>query len=159
MFVTLASLLLVATAVTASPSQHKRADVHCGTSADATLSDCQALTSDPGLWASVYNTGNTCTFNQITSNKLGATAYNLACHGDCCVYYADQFADWQQPPVPSINPEALRINAGSLLGCGDAGANKVNVLGNFGTYSLCVSNGNGCGDCFDDSDFKTGGNV
>ncbi|KAL8278711.1 hypothetical protein RQP46_008780 [Phenoliferia psychrophenolica] len=54
----------------------------------------------------------------------------------------------------SIDRETTRLRAQALFGCGSVDANKINVLGIFDTnVGVCISDGNGCGDCFEDSDF------
>lgn len=41
--------------------------------------------------------------------------------------------------------EQSRLNAQTLLGCGDTESNKINVMGKFDWTYLCISNGKGCG--------------
>ncbi|KAJ6565676.1 hypothetical protein B0H10DRAFT_2112658 [Mycena sp. CBHHK59/15] len=126
--------------------------VHCGTTSDATLSDCQALVQ-PDTWNSAWAAGsNVCHWSSATPGWYNNKAYNVACHGNCCAYYS---------PYPNTDPtfdqEITRQRAQSLLGCGDAKVNKINGLEitRADKSGVCLSNGNGCGDCFDDSDFAS----
>ncbi|CAL1706547.1 unnamed protein product [Somion occarium] len=139
------SIISALTALIAAPSVLTQVGVHCGTTEDATLSDCQALV-DPGTWNGAWaGTSNVCHYTNPISLEIDAVAHNVACHGNCCVYVAR-----------SDNPdkEQTRTEAQGLLGCGDTGANKINGLDFFADrHGVCLSNGNGCGDCFDDSDF------
>ncbi|KAJ6538161.1 hypothetical protein DFH09DRAFT_1399900 [Mycena vulgaris] len=80
-----------------------------------------------------------------------AEAYNTACHGNCCVYFASKVAGGKP------DKEQTRQDAMSLFGCVDMSSNKVNVLlFTEQAYGVCISNENGCGDCFDDKDFSGG---
>ncbi|KIJ42251.1 hypothetical protein M422DRAFT_254658 [Sphaerobolus stellatus SS14] len=126
-------------AVAAAPAVFASVGVHCGTTDDATLSDCQALVQ-PDTWNGAFaGTSNACHFG------LGEVAYNVACHGNCCAYLARG----------TPNRDTTRNEAASLLGCGDTQNNKINELVAFQDgHGVCLSNGNGCGDCFDDSDFN-----
>ncbi|KAL0580887.1 hypothetical protein V5O48_001080 [Marasmius crinis-equi] len=145
--------LLLTSITNADPLQ--RRDVHCGTTADATLSDCQQLTSDKGLWDSVFNTNNICHFTNPTYQLINHDAFNVACHGNCCVYAAGDNAF--ESPTGGFVPDRDRTfeEAGGLLGCGDPGSNKINVMQSFSDgHAVCLSDGSGCGDCFDDADYR-----
>ncbi|CAA7259340.1 unnamed protein product [Cyclocybe aegerita] len=135
----------------AKPQLSKRDEVHCGTTDDATLSDCRALIDNRDNWNAAFaGNDNLCHYTNPQDLKFNYPAYNTACRGECCVYYAS--GDSDEGPVP--NAETIRSRAAGLLGCGDTGSNKVNALGVAGDGSgVCISNGDGCGDCFDDSDF------
>ncbi|GJE91170.1 hypothetical protein PsYK624_073190 [Phanerochaete sordida] len=122
--------------------------VFCGTTEDATLSDCKTLV-EPDTWNSVWVAGaNVCHYtNGLHFNQ---DAYNVACHGNCCVYYANGFRT-----TPNFDSESIRSRAASLMGCGDTAKNSINALQvtPVDGSGVCLSDGNGCGDCFDDSDF------
>ncbi|ORX36081.1 hypothetical protein BD324DRAFT_630085 [Kockovaella imperatae] len=150
MFAAIGLLSLLGSALAGPISIGKRDDVHCGTTSDATLSDCQALVT-PEIWNQVFNTGNVCHFTNPLANIYDGTALNLACHENCCVYYTNNQAN----PGSSLyqSSETLRQAAAGLLGCGDTSANKINGLDNLDGYAICISDGNGCGDCFDDADW------
>ncbi|KAJ7486540.1 hypothetical protein FB451DRAFT_1391455 [Mycena latifolia] len=157
--------LLTLLTLAAAPTVLGEVGVHCGTTADdtssasfnhpTTFSDCQALT-DPATWDSVWaGTANTCHYgNPDTGFHFPALAYNTACHNNCCVYFASKT---QTDNKPDLTPdkEQTRQDAMSLFGCADKSKNKINamVFKSQG-YGVCLSNGNGCGDCFDDDDFK-----
>ncbi|KAJ6567932.1 hypothetical protein DFH09DRAFT_437531 [Mycena vulgaris] len=126
--------------------------VHCGTTSDATLSDCQALVQ-PDTWNSAWAAGsNVCHWSSARPGWYNVEAYNVACHGNCCAYYG---------PYPgrsaTFDQELIRQRAASLLGCGDASVNKINGLEitRADASGVCLSNGDGCGDCFDDNDFAS----
>ncbi|EIM91784.1 uncharacterized protein STEHIDRAFT_151144 [Stereum hirsutum FP-91666 SS1] len=124
--------------------------VHCGTTSDATLSDCQALV-ELDTWNAAYaGTSNTCHYTNVAFAQYNRVAYNVACHGNCCAYYAAG-----SHTTASVDSTTVRERAASLLGCGDTKTNKINGLEvAVGDGSgVCLSNGNGCGDCFDDRDF------
>ncbi|ESK88845.1 hypothetical protein Moror_17067 [Moniliophthora roreri MCA 2997] len=143
--------IVVAAAVSISlrliPFVTAEVGVHCGTTSDATLSDCQALVNDQAAWNAAFNTGNTCTY----TNPLDLppkTAWNVACKGNCCVYVAGVTGG------DVILSETTRQEAAGLLGCGDPSKNSINGMQKFDDgHGVCLSNGDGCGDCFDDSDF------
>lgn len=60
----------------------ERRDVHCGTTSDATLSDCQVLTSDKAVWDAAWaGSSNVCHFTNPLANLYDHEAYNVACHG------------------------------------------------------------------------------
>ncbi|KAK7448066.1 hypothetical protein VKT23_013822 [Stygiomarasmius scandens] len=100
--------------------------VHCGTTDDATFSDCQALVN-PDTWNAAFTTGNICHWG------LGNPANNVACHGNCCVYVAR---------LDNLNSEQIRNEAAGLFGCADTGANKINGMQEFqDTHGTCISNG------------------
>ncbi|PWN88748.1 hypothetical protein FA10DRAFT_172357 [Acaromyces ingoldii] len=139
----------------ASAGPLRRRDVHCGTTNDATLSDCQALTSDKAIWDAAW-AGNTnvCHFTNPLANLYNHDAYNVACHGDCCVYAAGDNAFEDPQGGFTLDRDRFYEEAGGLLGCADASKNKVNGLQNFSDgHHICISNGDGCGDCFDDADY------
>ncbi|KAJ8496320.1 hypothetical protein ONZ45_g12517 [Pleurotus djamor] len=122
--------------------------VHCGTTGDATLSDCQALINDEGAWNAAFNTGNTCTYTNPFIVPLPQTAFNVACQGNCCVYVAGVSGG------DVILRDTTRNEAAGLLGCGDTSQDKINGMQKFDDgHGICLSNGGGCGDCFDDIDF------
>ncbi|KAJ7598833.1 hypothetical protein C8J56DRAFT_1092710 [Mycena floridula] len=123
--------------------------VHCGTTSDATLSDCQALV-DPNTWNSAWASGNNvCHYTNPISVEIDAEAFNVACHGNCCVYVARVAA-----ADLDGKKEQIRNEAAGLFGCGDPSVDKVNAMQEFDDkHGTCISNGDGCGDCFDDADF------
>ncbi|EIM91785.1 uncharacterized protein STEHIDRAFT_151145 [Stereum hirsutum FP-91666 SS1] len=143
---------LTVLAASVLPSVFAAVGIHCGTTSDATLSDCQALV-DPDTWNSVWaGTSNVCHYSNPNSGIVGGKAQNVACHGNCCVYVADGGAKNFQ-----FVSETIRNEAAGLLGCGDTSKDKINGLDFFEDgHGTCISNGNGCGDCFDDSDFSGG---
>ncbi|KAL0581217.1 hypothetical protein V5O48_000805 [Marasmius crinis-equi] len=152
---TFAAILSATLIALALAKPHERRDVHCGTTDDATLSDCQALVTDKALWDSVFNTGNICHFTNVIYQLVDHEAYNVACHGDCCVYAAGDSAF--EDPQGGYLPDRDRTfeEAAGLLGCGDPSTNKINVMQSFSdNHAVCLSNGNGCGDCFDDADYR-----
>ncbi|KAJ7460172.1 hypothetical protein FB451DRAFT_1500440 [Mycena latifolia] len=145
------STFITLIALSAAPAALAQVGAHCGTTSDATYSDCQALV-DPATWDSAWaGATNVCHYsNPDDIFGAPATAYNTACHGNCCVYFASKTGG--QP-----DKEQTRQDAISLFGCADISANKVNAL-RFAEqgYGVCLSDGNGCGDCFDDKDFSGG---
>ncbi|KAJ6565845.1 hypothetical protein DFH09DRAFT_1314630 [Mycena vulgaris] len=130
------SALITLITFAAAPGVFAQVGVHCGTTSDATFSDCQALT-DPAT-------------NPDDLFAAPAVAYNTACHGNCCVYFASKTGG-------KPDKEKTRQDALSLLGCADQSKNKINgLLFTEQAYGVCISNGKGCGDCFDDKDFSGG---
>ncbi|KAJ7309307.1 hypothetical protein DFH08DRAFT_974785 [Mycena albidolilacea] len=155
LFFAAALSLVLATPAIAFPSNLTARDdltcVHCGTTSDATLSDCQALVQ-PDTWAAAWaGDSNTCHWSSATPGWYNNKAYNVACHGNCCAYYS---------PYPgrsaTLDQEITRQRAASLLGCGATDVNKINGLeiAEADRSGVCLSNGDGCGDCFDDNDFE-----
>ncbi|KAJ7913625.1 hypothetical protein B0H13DRAFT_1612376 [Mycena leptocephala] len=146
------SPLLSLVAFSAMPAVFAQVGVHCGTTSDATFSDCQAL-FDPATWDSAW-AGDTNVCHYRNSGDLfgaPAVAYNTACHGNCCVYYASKVAGSKPDKGKTLQ------DAASLMGCADTAKNKINgMLNTEQAYGVCISNGNGCGDCFDDGDFGGG---
>ncbi|KAF9455992.1 hypothetical protein BDZ94DRAFT_1315615 [Collybia nuda] len=138
------SFAILAT-LAAAPSAFASVGVHCGTTEDATLSDCQKLLT-PDTWNGAWAGSNSvCHFG------LGNVAHNVGClgGGNCCVYVAGVDPN-------TLGKEQARTEAQGLLGCADTGKNLVNALQTFSDgHGVCISNGHGCGDCFDDSDFST----
>ncbi|GJE91139.1 hypothetical protein PsYK624_072880 [Phanerochaete sordida] len=124
--------------------------VFCGTTDDATLSDCKTLV-EPDTWSAAWAAGsNVCHYtNGLQFNQ---EAYNVACHGNCCAYYANGFRT-----QPNFDSDSIRSRAASLLGCGDTDKDSINGLQvtPVDGSGVCLSDGNGCGDCFDDSDFAS----
>ncbi|KAI5478839.1 hypothetical protein MNV49_004571 [Pseudohyphozyma bogoriensis] len=157
MFFNRAAILSVAALVglsAAGPIEKKNTDVHCGTTSDATLSDCQTLTGDVDTWNAAFNWNNVCHFTNVLANVYDYPAYNAACFGNCCVYVTGPSTKIPAALDITASSETIRQNAAGLLGCGDTGANKVNAMQKFDDgHAVCVSDGNGCGDCFDDSDY------
>ncbi|WVR03729.1 hypothetical protein IAU60_000724 [Kwoniella sp. DSM 27419] len=142
--------LTLAGLISASPLvAEKRDSVKCGTTKDATFSDCQALTQDPNLWNSVWAGGsNKCGVINWSIGPTPFSAWNVACHENCCVYMTDMNGQTNDPTQYDTQ-DAIRNNAASLLGCADTAADKVNAVGIFyHTYLLCLSNGDGCGDVY-----------
>ncbi|CAL1699320.1 unnamed protein product [Somion occarium] len=144
------SIIATFTALIAAPAALAQVGVHCGTTSDATLSDCQALV-DSGTWNGEWaGKGNVCHYSNPWNGDINAVAYNVACHGNCCVYVAR-----------SGNPdkEQTRKEAQGLLGCGDTGSNKINGLDYFPDgHGVCLGGRDACGDCFDDQDFDNSSN-
>lgn len=161
---------LIALALGASSLMVARASVgvHCGTTGDATLSDCQAMLNDQAFWDGEFNTDGesylpnltipqnlyltncvnqfaaTCTYTNPFTTALPTTAYNVACKGECCVYVAATGAD-------TVLKETTRQEALGLLGCGDSGSNKINGMQKFDDgHAVCIGDRAACGDCFDD---------
>lgn len=113
----------------------------------ATFSDCQALI-DPATWDSAWAADtNVCHYkNPDDLFSAPAVAYNTACHGNCCVYYASKVAGGKPDKGKTLQ------DAASLMGCADTAKNKINgMLYTEQAYGVCISNGNGCGDCFGES--------
>ncbi|KAJ7664085.1 hypothetical protein B0H17DRAFT_1336823 [Mycena rosella] len=140
--------ILVASSAMAGPSTHnaRASCVHCGTTQDATLSDCQALVTTDTWNAAWSGKSNACHWG------LGNLAYNVACHGNCCTYFSIPGGNFPN----TLDRDSIRNRAASLLGCGDSGKNKINglqVASGPDNSGVCLSNGDGCGDCFDNSDF------
>ncbi|GJE91142.1 hypothetical protein PsYK624_072910 [Phanerochaete sordida] len=138
-------------ALAAAPAAYAGIGVHCGTTSDATLSDCTALLNDDATWSAAWaGTSNVCHYSNPNSGVVGGVAYNTACHGNCCIYYASM--------VGHTPDEAqTRADAQGLLGCADTAKNSINGLDFFDDgRGVCISDGNGCGDCFDDADFSGG---
>lgn len=106
-----------------------------------TFSDCQALV-DPDTWNSVWAADTNVCHYYNPDNGGSKAAYNTACHGNCCVYFTSK-TDGKP------DKEQTRLDASSLLGCADKANNKINgLLFTETAYGVCISNGNGCGDCF-----------
>ena len=51
----------------------------------------------------------------------------------------------------NLDENSIRDRVAGLLGCGNAGANTINGLSvaTIDGSGVCLSNGDGCGDCFD----------
>lgn len=99
-FIALSLVAIVpnALAVPSSKISQRRVGVHCGTTADATLSDCQQLVT-PGTWDIAWaGSSNVCQLSGCVNPRffhgiidtppqysygLGAVAYNVACYGNC----------------------------------------------------------------------------
>ncbi|GJE91141.1 hypothetical protein PsYK624_072900 [Phanerochaete sordida] len=149
-FVAVAALTQAAAGMRISERDGTDPKVFCGTTEDATLSDCQALVQ-PDTWNAAWAAGsNVCHYtNGLNFNE---PAYNVACHGNCCAYYANGFRT-----QANFDSESIRGRAASLLGCGDTAKNSINGLQvtPVDGSGVCLSDGNGCGDCFDDSDFAS----
>ncbi|KAI5474418.1 hypothetical protein MNV49_003359 [Pseudohyphozyma bogoriensis] len=128
----------------ASATNYFNTGVHCGTTSNAKLSDCQALINNQATWDAAWATGNSCTYWNLGSIGI---AYNMACHGNCCVYAAGRASG------VDYDKYTTQSEAAGLLGCGDASSDQINALQTFTDHGICISDGNGCGDCFDDSDF------
>ncbi|EPQ53363.1 hypothetical protein GLOTRDRAFT_95323 [Gloeophyllum trabeum ATCC 11539] len=106
----------------------------CGTTADATLSDCQYLYDH---WPDFPDWSPTCHY----FDGVVSTAWRPACNGNCCIY-----TDWNGGLWADIHTAVSH-----LLDCGDKAKNTVNgVLQVVDSGRVCLSNGNGCGDCFED---------
>ncbi|KAK7453235.1 hypothetical protein VKT23_011911 [Stygiomarasmius scandens] len=128
----------------------KKSGVHCGTTDDANLDDCKFLT-DPKNWGAAFaGNNNKCHYTNPFTREFNAEAYNVGCHGECCVYVARIPSDQIQD-----QSESIRSIAAGLMGCADTSKGKVNAVNQLENgIGICVSNGHGCGDCFDDSDFS-----
>jgi hypothetical protein len=63
-----------------------------------------------------------------------------------CAYYAPGFRT-----QANFDEELTRQRAAGLLGCGDKDTNTINGLevAQADGSGVCLSDGNGCGDCFD----------
>jgi hypothetical protein len=73
---------------------------------------------------------------------LSESKPSAACHGNCCVYFASKTG--RKP-----DGEQTWRGAMGLFGCADMSANKINVMVfTEQAYGVCISNGDGCGDCF-----------
>ncbi|KAJ7880078.1 hypothetical protein B0H13DRAFT_1886777 [Mycena leptocephala] len=145
------STLFALVAISTAPAVFGQVGTHCGTTEDATYSDCQALV-DPATWSSAWaGSSNVCHYsNPDDIFGAPATAYNTACHGNCCVYFASKTGG-----MP--DEEQTRQDAMGLFGCADMAVNKINAMVfKEQAYGVCISDGNGCGDCFDDKDFSGG---
>ncbi|TFK49816.1 hypothetical protein OE88DRAFT_1662507 [Heliocybe sulcata] len=107
----------------------------CGTTGDATLSDCQYMYDN---WPNFPDWSPTCHYYDGVGSS---TAWRPACNGNCCVY-----TDWNGGLWADI-----RTAVSHLLDCGDKAKNTVNgVLQVVDSGRVCISNGDGCGDCFED---------
>ncbi|GJE91140.1 hypothetical protein PsYK624_072890 [Phanerochaete sordida] len=128
--------------------------VHCGTTNDATLSDCKALLNDDATWDGAWaGTSNVCHYSNADSGVINGKAYNTACHGNCCIYYASMVGH-------TPDKGQTRADAQGLLGCADTDKDAVNGLDFFDDgRGVCISDGSGCGDCFDDADFSGGCSI
>ncbi|KAJ7483551.1 hypothetical protein FB451DRAFT_1129460 [Mycena latifolia] len=121
----------------------------CGVAGDAVLSDCQTLVNSQ--WTN-FDYSRTCHFRDGSGLPTGQ-AWNPICSpGNCCIYVANK--GYQD------NPNALKAAVQKILGCQDAAVNKVNgampaAVGQ--SFSVCVSDGKGCGDCFDAFEDPHGG--
>ncbi|KAJ6610586.1 hypothetical protein B0H10DRAFT_2059586, partial [Mycena sp. CBHHK59/15] len=107
----------------------------------------------PDTWNSAWAVGsNVCHWSSATPSWYNNKAYNVTCHVNCCAYYLPY-----PNTDPTFNQEITCQHAQSLLGCGDAKVNKINGLEitRVDKSGVCLSNGNGCSDCFDDSDFAS----
>ncbi|KAF5346645.1 hypothetical protein D9758_013193 [Tetrapyrgos nigripes] len=151
------------------PSGGTQVGVHCGTTSDANLDDCKFLV-DPNNWGGAFADNNVCHYTNPITQEINAAAYNVACHGQCQESFsahsgsqADQFFPTigcvyvARMPQDSLkdNSDLIREQAAGLFGCADTSKNKVNVMTQLSNkIGVCISNGNGCGDCFDDSDFS-----
>uniref|UniRef100_A0A0W0FFG6 Uncharacterized protein n=2 Tax=Moniliophthora roreri TaxID=221103 RepID=A0A0W0FFG6_MONRR len=105
----------------------------CGTTGDATLSDCRDLVNSQ--WSNL-NYENTCTFGV-------STAYNPICHpGNCCVYVT----------VDTLSQDDVQNAARTIVnGCASESTNTVNGVINVNSDArVCIGNGDACGDCFED---------
>ncbi|PBL03725.1 hypothetical protein ARMGADRAFT_1157791 [Armillaria gallica] len=113
-----------------------KGDITCGTAGDATLSSCQ------GLLASSFtnlNYGRTCSFG------LGNTAFNPICAPDnCCIHVT----------VNDLSDQVVHDLASDIVNaCAAPAVDRVNgrnSLDTTGSVAVCVSDGAGCGDCFED---------
>ncbi|EJD44583.1 hypothetical protein AURDEDRAFT_166368 [Auricularia subglabra TFB-10046 SS5] len=104
----------------------------CGTTADATLSDCQYLFDH---WPNFADWGPTCHYSLVHK------AWRPACYGNCCIY-----TDWDGGLW-----EDIKLAVDHLLDCGDPGKDSVNgVVEIVDSGRVCLSDGTGCGDCFED---------
>ncbi|KAJ8088414.1 hypothetical protein AAF712_005214 [Marasmius tenuissimus] len=139
--------LVIATALQLIPSASAEVGIHCGTTKDATFSDCKSLIEDESTWNAAFNTANTCSYLNPWIVPFPQTAYNVACKGNCCVYVAG----YESYDISRVD---TRRQAQGLLGCADTGKDKINAMQKFDDgHGVCISNGSGCGDCFDDRDF------
>ncbi|EJD48394.1 hypothetical protein AURDEDRAFT_29161, partial [Auricularia subglabra TFB-10046 SS5] len=100
----------------------------CGTTGDATLSDCQYLFDQ---WPNFPDWSPTCHYGVHK-------AWNPTCYQNCCVY-----TDWDGGLWTDI-----KLAVDHLIDCGDPGKNTVNgVVEIVDSGRVCISNGDGCGDC------------
>ncbi|TFK49817.1 hypothetical protein OE88DRAFT_387898 [Heliocybe sulcata] len=119
----------------ASPVLEARADVHCGTTQDASLTACQSLLDN---W-----TGNLVKDNDCTYGATGS-AWNVDSVPGCSLYMTD----------PEKEPNAVKEALQSLLNCADKSKGTVNGLTTLADGTgVCIGGNSGCGDCFDDADF------
>jgi len=149
-FKTIALLSLLAPFVTVMAADDQLQPT-CGVAGDATLSDCQTLVNSG--WSN-FDYSRTCHFRNSAGLPSGQ-AWNPICSpGNCCIYVANDGY--------KSNPDALKAAVQKILGCQDAAKNKVNgampaAVGQ--AFSVCVSDGKGCGDCFDAWEDPHGGEV
>lgn len=62
-----------------------------------------------------------------------------------CAYFTRKNQD-----TGAGDKEGTRNRVASLMGCGNPAVNKINAMEQADDLSAtCLSNGNGCGDCFD----------
>ena len=107
----------------------------------STLFSALALSLLPLSFALTHTAGS-----YTNGLEINQKAYNVACHGNCCAYYANGFRT-----QPNFDSDSIRSRAASLLGCGDSDKNSINGLQvtPVDGSGVCLSDGNGCGDCFD----------
>ncbi|KAJ6469665.1 hypothetical protein DFH09DRAFT_1111136 [Mycena vulgaris] len=121
--------------------------IHCGTTSDATLSDCQVLVQ-PDTWNAAWAAGsNVCqsVVYVFFPRRTDAASVGRARPPVGCAYYSVY-----PGRDATFDQELMRQRAQSLLGCGDQAANKINGLEitRADRSGVCLSNGKGCGDCF-----------
>ncbi|KAL0573773.1 hypothetical protein V5O48_008177 [Marasmius crinis-equi] len=78
-----------------------------------------------------FNTNNKCHFTNPVYALFNHEAFNVACHGNCCVYAAGD--NTFENPTGRFAPDRDRTSeeARRLLGCSDTGPNKINVMQSF----------------------------
>ncbi|KAJ7268476.1 hypothetical protein C8J57DRAFT_1325235 [Mycena rebaudengoi] len=145
------SALIASASAAARPwngTQPRDIGVHCGTTQDASLSDCNNLINN---WDSLYNADSGSCHFVVAGNVFDfGKALTVACSGTCCVYVTG-FCD----PSDLPDKEQIKSEAQGLLGCADKGKGLINGMHQFESdrHATCVGGRNGCGDCFDDSDY------
>ncbi|PWN86914.1 hypothetical protein FA10DRAFT_224303, partial [Acaromyces ingoldii] len=115
----------------------------CGTTGDATLSDCRALLDQ---WPAFGNFDATCTYS------VTQTAYNPACLGNCCVYTTQNQMRWNNRDDPNDGAD-VKSAVQALLGCASEEKNSVNgvvTLDEDKGERVCIGDRAACGDCFSD---------
>ncbi|SJL00089.1 uncharacterized protein ARMOST_03401 [Armillaria ostoyae] len=124
------------TVIAALATATVKGDITCGTAGDATLSSCRDLLASS---FTDLNYDRTCGFG------LGNTAFNPICApNNCCIYVT----------VNDLSDQEVHDLASDIVNaCAAPAVDRVNgrnSLDTTGSVAVCVSDGAGCGDCFED---------
>ncbi|KAJ7268479.1 hypothetical protein C8J57DRAFT_1325237 [Mycena rebaudengoi] len=150
-FFPIASLIAGALVVRAGPTNTSALElrepghVYCGTTSDASLGDCNIMFDQ---WDGLFETASQCSFLNSAWGSVIRPAWNVACSGNCCVYVAGYGSGGE------IDKNKIKGQAQGLMGCADKSSGRINAMQQFDDFTgVCISDRNGCSDCFDDSDF------